>query len=270
MRLGLRTRIARGSVRFPGRVGATNVPTDTGRSLGGPFRRRSGTSGGPNAAEPGFVRPLERSWRHGPRATAPRATALAPPSSGHGPSRDGPGAPAEARRPQSRTIASPPGSRPARSAAKHARVVIGYRSLNSGWAAMTERLWRVSATSRITRRMWRSRCLMRTRRSRAWRSSSLGFGFDHLIYRRTVDHDIGAPEVAGQRNRDLCAPAQPWTDTLMQPFDEPHVSRIAHRRTRRKEADPKVEPECRRSHSDPLHRHPVQLTPLQATDGGVR
>jgi hypothetical protein len=123
------------------RAGATSVPTDIGSGGIRCLRLQLGTSAGPTAAEPNLLRPLERSWRHWPTV-------------------------------QSRTIASPPGSRPFRRATKHARVLIGKRSTNSGWAARTERLCRVSATSRITRRTPRSRCLARMRRSSAWRSFS--------------------------------------------------------------------------------------------------
>ena len=53
-----------------------------------------------------------------------------------------------------------------------------------------------------------------------------GLGLDHFVDCRTVDHDVGTPKVAGQRNGDLGTPPQPGTHSLMQSFDESQVSRV--------------------------------------------
>ena len=162
-----------------GPPGATSVPTDDGRPVSGPSAANWGRCSVRLRPSPPFFVRWNARW----------------PRSGGGA--------------QSSTIASPPGSRPSRRAARHARVETGNRSTQFRMSGEDrpivpcvgdqqdhppDRPGRVaSGTNAAFERL---------------QVVQSGLGLDHLVDRRPIDHDVRAPQVAGDRHRHLCPPSQ--------------------------------------------------------------
>ncbi len=96
-----------------------------------------------------------------------------------------------------------------------------------------------------------------------------GLRLDHRIDRLTIDDDVGAAQIPGQRNGNLDPPAKAAPDAVAEPFDQCQVGGVANRRAGWKEPDAEAESESRRDHRDPIDRHPLELAALQTTDRGV-